>query len=176
MKSIVLKYMEYSLKGDLKAKNLVDPLCVALGVNRQEKEALDTIQMPQTWSIINQAVGTWANAFEEFEVGGSAKRKQGGTSRGGIQAGTPKNPPGGASSSSTSGHANSNNDSQAVGKKQPVLRRDTKENTMRTKVASSRFKKCQRIGPCSKKRIQAEPGDFTRPCNPRALTLRSYAL
>jgi len=62
LKHVVMKYMEYTQVGDLKAQGLVPVLCTLLSLTPDERRIVENPGMPQPWLVLNQAVGgasTW---------------------------------------------------------------------------------------------------------------------
>mmetsp|Transcript_131694 Transcript_131694/g.421336 ORF Transcript_131694/g.421336 Transcript_131694/m.421336 type:complete len:503 (-) Transcript_131694:83-1591(-) len=57
LKHVVLKYMEYTQVGDLKAQGLVPVLCTLLSLNPEERRQVENPSIPQPLLLINQAVG-----------------------------------------------------------------------------------------------------------------------
>lgn len=77
LKEVVLKYIEYTMRGDMKAKTLIPALCTVIGASQDEISEIDDWQLPTAWLVLNQAVGTWANhpKIEEKEKRESESRK-----------------------------------------------------------------------------------------------------
>lgn len=62
LKHVVMKYMEYTQVGDLKAQGLVPVLCTLLSLSPEERRSVEQPGIPQPLLLINQAVGgasTW---------------------------------------------------------------------------------------------------------------------
>mmetsp|Transcript_5027 Transcript_5027/g.12277 ORF Transcript_5027/g.12277 Transcript_5027/m.12277 type:complete len:527 (-) Transcript_5027:47-1627(-) len=83
LKHVVLKYMEYTQVGDLKAQGLVPVLCTLLSLSPEERRAVENPGIPQPLLLINQAVGgatTWlrgaAGAEGNASPGGAAIPQQ----------------------------------------------------------------------------------------------------
>ncbi len=74
---MVLKYIEYTMRGDMKAGTLIPALCTVIGATEGEIKEIDDWTLPTAWQVLNQAVGTWANheKIEEKEKRESESRK-----------------------------------------------------------------------------------------------------
>mmetsp|Transcript_117635 Transcript_117635/g.344461 ORF Transcript_117635/g.344461 Transcript_117635/m.344461 type:complete len:496 (+) Transcript_117635:110-1597(+) len=57
LKHVVLKYVQYTQSGDLKAQTLVPVLCTLLNLSPEECRSIETPALPQSLLLINQAVG-----------------------------------------------------------------------------------------------------------------------
>jgi len=57
LKAVVLKYVNYSQRGDMKAQTLVPVLATLLNFTVDERHAVDQSAIPQPLQLINQAVG-----------------------------------------------------------------------------------------------------------------------
>lgn len=57
LKHVVLKYIQYTQVGDMKAQSLVPVLCTLLKLSPEECRSVETQALPQSLLIINQAVG-----------------------------------------------------------------------------------------------------------------------
>eukprot|EP00932_Pfiesteria_piscicida_P020603 SRR837773.7402.p1 GENE.SRR837773.7402~~SRR837773.7402.p1 ORF type:complete len:401 (+),score=70.55 SRR837773.7402:104-1204(+) len=63
LKHVVLKYMEYSQAGDLKAQGLVPVLCTLLSLSPEERRSVENASVPQPLLLLNQAVGGASSWF-----------------------------------------------------------------------------------------------------------------
>jgi len=57
LKHVILKYVQYTQKGDLKAQSLVPVISTLLNLSNEEKQSVDQSAIPQPLLLINQAVG-----------------------------------------------------------------------------------------------------------------------
>jgi len=57
LKHVVLKYVEYTQKGDLKARMLIPVISKLLCLTREERKSIDRAALPQPLMVLNQAVG-----------------------------------------------------------------------------------------------------------------------
>lgn len=57
LKHVVLKYVEYSQKGDMKAQALVPVICTLLNLKPEERRSVDKSAIPNPLLVLNQAVG-----------------------------------------------------------------------------------------------------------------------
>lgn len=57
LKHVVMKYMEYSQSGDLKAQGLVPVICTLLKLSPEECKIVETPTLPQSLLLINNAFG-----------------------------------------------------------------------------------------------------------------------
>jgi len=57
LKHVVMKYMEYTQVGDLKAQGLVPVLCTLLSLTPEERRSVENPAIPQPLLLLNQAVG-----------------------------------------------------------------------------------------------------------------------
>lgn len=57
LKHVMMKYMEYTQVGDLKAQGLVPVLCTLLELTPEERGTVEQASIPQTLLLLNQAVG-----------------------------------------------------------------------------------------------------------------------
>merc|ERR1719453_1324292 len=57
LKHVLMKYIEYNQKGDLKAASLVPVLCTLLCLSPEERRKVDTGCIPTPLLYLNQAVG-----------------------------------------------------------------------------------------------------------------------
>jgi len=58
LKHVVMKYMEYNQKGDMKAQALVPALCTLLSLSAEERHAVEQASIPTPLLYLNQAVGS----------------------------------------------------------------------------------------------------------------------
>jgi len=70
LKHVVMKYMEYTQVGDLKAQGLIPVLCTLLSLTPEERRAVENPGIPQPLLIINQAVGGASSWFRGSGGGG----------------------------------------------------------------------------------------------------------
>jgi len=62
LKHVMMKYMEYTQVGDMKAQGLVPVLCTLLSLTPEERRSVEKAGIPQPLLLLNQAVGgasTW---------------------------------------------------------------------------------------------------------------------
>jgi len=78
LKHVVLKYIQYTQKGDMKAQALVPVLCTLLSFTSQERHTVDQCALPQSLLLINQAVG---DAAAWFRRGGASSDGGNGSGR-----------------------------------------------------------------------------------------------
>jgi len=73
MREVVYKYMDYASKGDMKARSLIPAVCTMIGCSTAERNALlgAGTQIPQSWLVLNQAIGTWATTNDPNAEEGS---------------------------------------------------------------------------------------------------------
>lgn len=57
LKHVVLKYIQYTQVGDMKAQSLVPVLCTLLNLSPEECHSVEITAIPQSLLLINQAVG-----------------------------------------------------------------------------------------------------------------------
>jgi len=57
LKHVVLKYVEYSQKGDMKAQALVPVICTLLNLKPEERRSVENAAIPTPLLVLNQAVG-----------------------------------------------------------------------------------------------------------------------
>ena len=105
MKEVVLKYIEYTLLGDMKAQTLIPALCTLIGANEEEMREIKQWEMPSAWAVLNQAVGSWHNQekIEEKKKESESRKSSAAKSGVGSVPGSPAPARPDASPSSTSG-------------------------------------------------------------------------
>jgi hypothetical protein len=68
LKHVVMKYIEYTQKGDLKAQALVPVLCTLLSFSNEEQRVVNRQGLPMPVLYFNQAIGETVSWFRGAEV------------------------------------------------------------------------------------------------------------
>merc|ERR1719235_39485 len=67
LKYVVMRYIQYTQKADLKAQSLVPVICTVLGLNAEERKTVEDPVIPQPFLVLNSAVGEAAAWFKGVE-------------------------------------------------------------------------------------------------------------
>lgn len=63
LKYVVMMYIQYTQKADLKAQSLIPVICTVLNLNAEERRQVENQVIPQPFLILNSAVGEAASWF-----------------------------------------------------------------------------------------------------------------